>query len=60
MITLFIRRDESMVAKGLTPGECLQVHLPNGNVYNVTRFGSDCFVRKGECDDNTHLDQGSR
>jgi hypothetical protein len=32
----------TVVAKGLIPGQLLRLHLPDGQVWNVNRFGAEC------------------
>ena len=43
MIELFLNGPEP-VCKGLTPGQLLRVHMPDGSVWNVTRFGRECIA----------------
>jgi hypothetical protein len=42
MIELWMR---PLQAKGLTPGQPLKIHMEDGSVWIVTRFGTECIVR---------------
>lgn len=44
MIEVFMEADPPC-AKGLTPGQLLRVHMPDGKVWNLTRFGAECIAR---------------
>ena len=45
MIEVRFSSDRTPSAKGLTPGQLLRLHMPDGVVWNLTRFGSECIAQ---------------